>query len=126
MRFKEEARFTPDLKEHRVYHEVWKYCGTLDRTGWFDGGTRALVDLKTGEEEPWHPLQLCAYAKAELAPDEVDDFRKMTVHLRRNGTFKVCEYPAGQYRDYWNTFLGCLTCYSFKASHPKKYHIGRN
>ncbi len=119
MRFKREADFTPELREHRVYHPKWHFCGTLDRTGFFGlraANNRALLDIKTGVPAPWHPLQVCAYTKA-LTLDEPDDYRKMTVLLRKDGTFKVNEYQAGLFRDYWNTFLGCMTVCSFRMEH---------
>ena len=116
-RFKREARFTPDLIEHRIYHKVWGYCGTLDRTGTFDGGTKCILDLKTsgsksGTPEKWWPLQLSAYISALDIPDP-GAYRRMNVSLHKDGTFRVHEYPNGQYRDAWNMFLACLSIWNY-------------
>jgi hypothetical protein len=118
-RFKREARFTPDLIEHRIFHRSWGYCGTLDRTGDFDGGGKALIDLKTssghGKPENWWSLQLAAYVKAlESMGIDTSGYRRINVTLHKDGTFKVHEQPTEAYRDAWNTFLCCLGVFNFK------------
>jgi hypothetical protein len=118
-RFKIEAHFTPELIEHRIWHPAWGYCGTLDRTGRFDGGGRALIDLKTssghGKPEDWWPLQLAGYIKAlEAMGMETLGYRRINVTLHKDGTFKVHEWPTGAFKDAWNTFLCALGIWTHK------------
>lgn len=58
--FKIDTGFVPDLIEHQVYNEDYFYAGTLDRDGHI-GKELVLLDLKTGDPEPWAALQLAGY-----------------------------------------------------------------
>lgn len=115
-RFKADARFTPKLIEHRIFHPTYGYCGTLDRTGTIEGGATILLDIKTGLAERWHGIQLAGYANSFDKPGR---FRRLTVLLRRDGTYKVHEYSATEYRDHWNTFRACLAISNFKQEARK-------
>jgi hypothetical protein len=116
VKFRNQTEFEPDRIEHRVYHSIYGYCGTLDRTGRFGDRSTAILDIKTGLEAAWHAIQIGAYSYAlEQEGVKANSFRKMTVMLRRDGTFKVKEYPASEYRDNWNTFLSCLNLWNFRA-----------
>jgi hypothetical protein len=49
-KFKKELSFVPVLIERMVYHPVFGYCGTLDRTGNIeeDYFSEVIIDIKTG------------------------------------------------------------------------------
>jgi hypothetical protein len=66
-RFLVESRFIPAHIEHRVFHGIHRYAGTLDRTGLLDE-TLTVLDFKTGLVLPGHALQLAAYANCLVMP----------------------------------------------------------
>lgn len=49
--------------EFPVVHPQAKYAGTVDRLGVQDGKF-IVLDIKTGKESDWHPVQVTAYAEA--------------------------------------------------------------
>ncbi len=70
--------------EKPVCSESYGYAGTLDRVIRLAPGTApVVVDIKLGQAQPWHPLQLAAYARC-LSPT----YRRANVYLRPDGTFK--------------------------------------
>lgn len=88
--FRESGRFTIQSIEERVSTKALglAYAGTLDRRGLWDTEP-AIVDIKTGDDAPWHGLQLAGYA---LTFDGGMRFRRVTVLLRGTGTFKVIDH----------------------------------
>lgn len=115
-KFRRDARFTPDLIEHRIFHPIYGYCGTLDRTGRIEGGAELLLDLKTGVAERWHGCQVAGYANVFDKPGR---FRRMTVQLKKDATYKVHEYSTSEYRDHWTTFLACYELWRFRQEGKK-------
>jgi len=110
-RFKEETMFQPELIEHRVFNEALGYCGTLDRTGKI-GQAKILLDIKTGAPERWHGVQLAAYVACLEKPLS---FRRMTVHLRADGTYSITEYSPAQALELWNVFQSAVNIFNFKG-----------
>jgi len=105
-RFKSETQFTPELIEHRVFNAKLGYCGTLDRTGSFAGNpVRALADIKTGPPETWHRIQTAAYAACFEKPAA---FRRMTIHLQRDGNYFIKEYHPKDFAETMNVFHAAL------------------
>lgn len=87
-----------------------EYAGTVDRVGYLTG-TSALPgliipDLKTGQKQPWHRLQLAAYELmlARELPAGVPRTR-VGIYLRNDGTFSVEVYDQPSDRDRFRTHL---------------------
>lgn len=59
-RFKDESGFVPALIEEPVFNAQYFYGGILDRTGLLNGQA-VLLDLKSGDPEPWANLQTAGY-----------------------------------------------------------------
>lgn len=68
--------------EERVCNEVYCYAGTLDRRIKI-GDAEYIIDIKTGSEERWHPLQTSAYARCF---HDRHLFRA-SVYLKDDGTY---------------------------------------
>lgn len=80
--------------EFRVWHPQYRYAGTVDLYGLWEGERPCLCDYKTG-----HPndvaadLQLAAYAEAARALDpDLGDLLRISVKLSKDGTFEVESY----------------------------------
>lgn len=114
-RFLEESRFQPAHIEHRVFHGVYRYAGTLDRTGLLND-TLTILDFKTGLVLPGHALQLAAYANCLVMPRR---FRRIALQLNGDGSYRVHEFPIGQFQHDINLFLSALACQQFIQQHQK-------
>lgn len=105
--FKADSGFKPELVEHRVYHPVYCYAGTLDRTGLI-GEQRVLIDIKTGASAVWHGIQLAAY-KACLE----GNYHRYSLELRSNGKYKLRRHDDP---NDLNVFLSAITILNWKRS----------
>ena len=84
--FMEDSQLQPIELEMPVYDEIFRTAGTLDVIGSIPGGT-VLVDWKTGAPAPWHGIQLAGYARMARDVHTIDV--RMTVHLKKNGTYST-------------------------------------
>lgn len=95
-KFKEEFAFVPLLIEHPIYHPIYGYAGTLDRTGNIenDFDREILLDIKTGTiyMESVGP-QTAAYEEALRKEIGGTKRRRFAVKLMDSGEFKFisCE-----------------------------------
>jgi len=64
------------------------YAGRLDRVAVINGH-RFILDIKTGEKQPWHRLQLGAYFIAYKKAEKI-----ASVHILKTGKYKFYEYDA--------------------------------
>ena len=86
--FMSDTNFVPQLVEHRVYDEIWGVAGTLDATGtWKLTSGNILIDIKTGQVQPWAAIQTSAYEACLGA-----SHRRYALELRDNGTYRLHEY----------------------------------
>lgn len=101
--------------EHRVRHELYGYLGTADRVARFRGSDW-VIDLKTGGPEPWHALQLAAYALAYLGRTSLagSGVRCAAVYLRDDATYRFMPYEDYSDGDAW---LVALSLYNWKLKH---------
>jgi len=97
-----------DRIECIVDSELYKYAGTLDRTGRMQGYA-FIIDIKTCScESKWTGVQTSAYNKA--LNDEI--YRKrFGLYLKSTGKYKLVEYANPQ--DF-NIFLSILNIRNFK------------
>mgnify|MGYP000879340087 FL=1 len=110
-RFRADSGIVLELIEERVAHVGHRFAGTIDRVGRIKG-RREIVDLKSGTTQPTHGLQLAAY---DLALPEDDEPRgRLTVQLRRDGTYRVHRYDNPHDRA---TFLACVRVAHWKLAH---------
>lgn len=92
-------------REEQVWHPAYGYAGIVDADikGW------GLVDIKTGDPAPWHPMQTAAYWRA-LRPFDPNK-RRGCVYLRDDGSFKYVRHTSG---NDFNEFAACVTVYNLK------------
>jgi len=86
--FRQDKQFKPTHIEHRVYHPLYLYAGTLDRMGMM-GEQRALLDIKTNKAEWWTALQTAAY---EACVGRTSGIPRYSVALKENGRYKLTPY----------------------------------
>lgn len=109
-RFLSDSAFVPGHIEHRVFHGLYRYAGTLDRTGML-GGSLVVLDFKTGLALPGHAIQLAAYANCLKGPRR---FRRIALQLCGDGTYRVHEYPLSEMARDIDLFLAALSVHQFK------------
>jgi len=83
VRWKELIAHQWDRIEEPGYSDAYGIAGIADRVGTVKG-CPALVDLKTGGVQPWHPLQFALY---DLIYDDVPPRvrRRIGLYLREDG-----------------------------------------
>jgi len=117
-RFKVETRFTPTLVERFVCDPVYRWAGRLDRVGFFEnkhgGHDDAVVDFKSGLVLPAHRVQLVAYASGLPEPRK---YRRMTLGLEADGSYRVHEYDPQSYGNDLNTFRAAVALWHWKQQH---------
>lgn len=108
-RWKKQTGFMPVLIEKPMYHAIFLFAGTPDRVGRLPDGTKAIVELKTGQIQPAAALQTAAQEML------VNDGRHMrvAVQLNADGTFKMQIFK--DYRDA-SMFLSALAIYQWRQS----------
>lgn len=120
IKFKEERSFAVVLNEHRVFHPVLKYAGTLDRFGMLEGKPFVL-DIKTSASlSPVIGIQLAAYSEALMSGPDWNGPKKLgrvAVQLKPDGTFKVQEYADSTDL---SAFIGLLNVARWKMKHQIK------
>jgi hypothetical protein len=124
-RFKQESHFqigrdSEDnlLIEYRLFHPVSGYCGMLDRLGTI-GTAEYLLDIKTGEHQEWHGYQMAAYSQCLPNPHSR---KRMTVHLRANGSYSTREHELPTFPYHWQVFAAATVIW--QAKHRKRNSHG--
>lgn len=84
-RFLKDSKAQVKTIEEQVYSEVYGYAGTIDRTVSMQGKLW-VIDIKLGQAQPWHALQLAAYAKTKPV-----GYRRANVYLRPDETYRLVE-----------------------------------
>lgn len=113
VRFKKESGFDPTLVEHRTYHPIYGYACTIDRLGEIHGYPW-VIEIKTGQVYPEHPLQTAAQREALISRGETTlHAKRAAVYLRDDGTYRLIEHPEAQ--GDFETFLAALRVYRFKV-----------
>lgn len=86
------------------------YAGTPDRI--IVVRPRALTDIKTGQPEEWHGVQLAAYLNML---DDPFSYSRFGLYLRNDGTYSLKEFPRADYVHDLNIFISALNIYNWKA-----------
>lgn len=61
IKFKKDYKVIVDKIESPQWSKEYLFAGALDRTMLIDG-KEYIIDIKTGNEYDWHPIQLAAYS----------------------------------------------------------------
>ena len=116
-RFKQESHFVISrdsegklLIEYLLFQPVSGYCGMLDRVGTI-GTTEYLIDIKTGDPQGWHGYQLAAYSQCLPNPH---CRKRMTVHLRANGSYSTREHALTAFAYDWQVFAAAAVVWHAK------------
>lgn len=94
--------------ESRVHHELMWVAGTLDREIALNG-CPALLDIKSGQPEPWHGLQLSGYA---LCCGWEWTHKRFGLYLKKDGSMARLEEYTDPYDD--KHFFSALDLFNWK------------
>ena len=114
--FRTQLRIQPVLLEQRIWSPFYRFAGTLDLTGEMehkdgDGSDPILADYKTGDETQAHEVQVTMYASCLK---DARKYRRMTVYLRADGTFRVKEYKPENYNAALNVGHAAVAIWHWK------------
>lgn len=115
-KFKKDFQFIPEVIERPGFNTVSCFGGTPDRVGkvTINGkGKRVLIDLKSGNVEPWAALQTAAYTT--FYPN--DYLERYAVQLKSDGNYRVHHFTNTQDQQ---IFLGLVAAYHWKHNHYRK------
>lgn len=89
--FKRHTGYRSSHVETMVYHPTLRYAGTVDRIGTINGAP-CVLDIKTGQPDRWHGVQLAAYEEAARGDLFEGTACRIGVYLSADATFKVVRY----------------------------------
>ena len=118
----------PYLDAYRAYREetgwIWSaieepmagagFAGTPDRIA--KAPTKAIIDIKTGAFQPWHSIQLAAYAAMTGDPFR---YERIGLYLTEDGKFSVRVFPKSEYFADINVFQSCVNIANWKRRNNK-------
>jgi RecB family exonuclease len=93
--------------EKIVVHCPFKYAGTIDRLAIIDN-ENTIIDIKSGQVQDWHGIQLAAYNLALGSEDQ----KLYGLYLRKTGKYYLKEYNAKHYAE---IFLTALKVFRWKG-----------
>lgn len=116
--FLHQMKVTPVRVERFVHSTAHRYAGRLDLEALLerkDGGVdKAVIDWKTGLVQPAHRIQLAGYVAPLPDPRA---YRRMTVELHANGSYRVYEYSAEDYLRDLNILRAAVALWHWKTDH---------
>lgn len=110
------------LIEYRLSHPVFGYCGTLDRLGTI-GTVEYLLDIKTGSPQDWHGYQMAGYSQCLPNPQSR---KRMTVHLKENGSYSTREHDLSAFPFDWQVFAASVVVWQAKHKKRSSYDYPRS
>lgn len=103
-RFRDDSGFAVLKSEVRVYSARHRFAGTFDCLGVMDRKLAIVEKKTTALLHPATAIQVSAYMRAynEPLPRDEQAKRCYSVHLRRDGTYRLDEWDP---TDHWSAFL---------------------
>lgn len=112
IKFRRQTGFVPDKIEHRMFHPILRFAGTLDRTGiLYDKPT--VLDIKAVVKTyPTTGPQVAAYEALLKAtePDGPKTYERYAVQLCKDGTYRLHHYED---RADYSVFISALTLWKW-------------
>lgn len=91
---KEDLQLSPLLREERMFNREFWVAGTLDVVAEIrQESIPYLIDIKSGQEEKWHELQLILYGSMIKYHDGAQEhpLKMGTLYLKKTGKYKFVE-----------------------------------
>lgn len=112
-KFRDDSGFEPEKIEQIVFNSPYNYIGTVDVLGKIND-QRVIIDRKTGSPQPWHALQLAAYAEADCFQECP---RRFSVELNTDERYHLIEHKN---RNDIKVFLSALAVVQWKRNNGGK------
>jgi len=115
-KFIRDTGFKPHYIEKIVWSSIYRYAGTLDRSGTlFDN--HAVIDLKAVHElNPATAIQTAAYDKGLCESEGEEKHKRYGLQLKKDGTYRLQEYTDPH--DF-QVFLSLLNIYYWRKRNGK-------
>lgn len=111
--FRADTGFVPETIEKRMYHELYGYSGTSDRTGVIKG-KKAVIDIKKMMTlGAVIGVQLAAYKELHNLNSE-GITERYALGLRPDGTYRLQAFTGN--KDF-SVFVSLLTIYNWRTQH---------
>jgi hypothetical protein len=101
--FKEHTGFIASASEVPLASERYRFAGTPDKIGSFKDGECCLIDIKSGNAEPWAALQTALYVVLKDSP-----YKRYVLKLTGEGKYKLIPFNDRQDRQ---IALSAVSCY---------------
>ncbi len=114
--FRQCNKFEPIVIELPMQNQPYRYCCTPDRVGLLDGKL-TLVEIKTGEPQPWHMIQieaqmLCLKKKMQKLIVQLKKDGTWSPHIIKDG-YKFCKKTVNE-RENRMIWLSAVSLYHWK------------
>ena len=108
LHFIKDSHYKLTATERSMYHETYRFCGTLDHVG-FLNDQASVVDCKTGIVSPATALQLSGY---EILTGK--RLKRYGLQLTDQGKYKLTPFKDRNDRQ---VFLAALACWHWQRNH---------
>jgi hypothetical protein len=112
LKFEADSGFRSEVVEKPFASETYRFAGTPDHIGCLNGHN-VILDVKTGQLQPWVSLQLAAYEILVKHPS----LERFSLHLTDDGKYRLTKHTDRQDR---GIFLAALACYWWKRNNGRK------
>jgi hypothetical protein len=109
--FRADSKCAIKAIEHQVVGPNNQYAGRIDRIGSVGDCPCSIIDIKTGQPERWHGIQIGAYQHAYTMT--IGKCDAGLVYLNDNGTYRL--RWLADWRDAENTWNAALVLWHWKA-----------
>lgn len=96
--------------EKPIHHPTLNYAGKIDRFGLI-GGEPYIIEIKTGQQAKWHPIQTAAYKEPYRlnSTDPGKRIKRVAVYLTNKAKYKLV--PHEKDTDDFTVFVNALRIY---------------
>ncbi len=110
--FERDSKYIARYTEMPMYHPVLNYAGKPDIVASLNN-KQVLLDIKTGQVQAWHSLQVAGYAMlCERNGIEIE--KAYFLYLKKTGKYSLIE--CGDLQSAKKTFSACYEIYKWKQN----------
>lgn len=109
--FKAQSGFIASASEVPLASAKYRYAGTPDKIGSFKDAECVIIDIKSGNVEPWAAIQLSMYQILKDSP-----YNRYALKLMKDGKYKLIPFKDRQDKQ---ISLSAVACYWWQRNNLK-------